>query len=74
MREEGEEEAMEIKIELFLDREAKNTIRYMEATNPPKFYQGVIYIQKSAFGRDQNYPREIEVTITPKVKLGVVRA
>jgi hypothetical protein len=69
-----EEETMEIKVELFLERETKNTIRYMEATNPPKLYQGVVYIQKSAFGRDQNYPREIEVTIAPKVKLGVVRA
>ena len=64
---------MEIKIELFLDRETKNTVRYMEATNPPKFYQGVVYIQKSAFGRDENYPREIEVTIASKVKLAAVK-
>ena len=64
---------MEIKIELFLDRETKNTIRYMEVTNPPKFYQGVVYIQKSAFGREQNYPRELEITINPKAKLAVIR-
>lgn len=64
---------MEIKINLFLDRETKNTIRYMEATNPPKFYQGIVYVQKSAFGRDENYPREIEVTIEAKAKLAAVK-
>ena len=64
---------MEIKIELFLDRETKNTVRYMEVTNPPKLYQGVVYIQKSAFGRDENYPREIEVTIAPRMKLAAVK-
>ena len=64
---------MDIKINLFLERETKNTIRYMEATNPPKFYQGIVYIQKSAFGRDENYPREIEVTISAKAKLAAVR-
>lgn len=64
---------MEIKINLFLEREAKNTVRYMEATNPPKFYQGVVYIQKSAFDRDENYPREIELTISTKAKLAAIK-
>jgi len=63
---------MEIKIQLFLERETKNTIRYMEATNPPKLYQGVIYIQKSALGRTDSYPREIEITIADKPKLRAV--
>ena len=64
---------MEIRIELFLDRETKNTVRYMEATNPPKLYQGVVYIQKSAFGRAENYPKEIELTIALKAKLAAVK-
>jgi hypothetical protein len=64
---------MEIKIQMILDREAKNTVRYMEATNPPKLYQGVVYIQKSAFGRGENYPRELELTIAAKAKLSAVR-
>lgn len=64
---------MEIRVELFLERETKNTIRYMEVTNPPKLYQGVVYIQKSAFGREQNYPHEIELTIASKAKLAAVK-
>jgi hypothetical protein len=64
---------MDIKIQLFLERETKNTIRYMEATNPPKLYQGVVYIQKSAFGREENFPREIEITIAEKSKLRAVK-
>ena len=60
---------MEIKVQLFLERETKNTIRYMEATNPPKFYQSVVYIEKSAFGDVTNYPRELEITIAaPKLR------
>ena len=64
---------MEIRIELVLDRETKNTVRYMERFNPPKLYQGVVYIQKSAFGRAENYPNEIELTIAPKAKLAAVK-
>ena len=57
---------MEIKVELLLDRETKNTVRYVETFHPPKLYQGVIYIRKEAFGRAENFPREIELTITPR--------
>lgn len=64
---------MEIKITLKFDREAKNTVRYMEATNPPKLYQGLVYIQKSVFGGD-SYPLELELTVaTPKAILAAVR-
>ena len=64
---------MEIKVTLKFDREAKNTVRYMEATNPPKLYQGFIYIQKSALGSSP-YPLELELTIaTPRAVLAAVR-
>lgn len=64
---------MEIKIELTFDREAKNTVRYLETTQPQRLYQGVVYIQKAALG-GRDYPRELEMTIAPKVKLSVVRS
>jgi len=64
---------MEIRTTLRLDREAKNTVRYVETTFPQCFYSGMIYIRKDALG-DQDYPPELEVTITPKAKLAVVRA
>ena len=63
---------MEIKVELILDREAKNTVRYLETTQPQRLYQGVIYIQKTALG-GRDYPRELEITINPKAKLAVIR-
>lgn len=63
---------MEIKIELTFDREAKNTVRYLETTQPNKLYQSMVYIQKSALG-GRDYPRELEITISPKAKLSVVR-
>lgn len=61
-----------IKVELVLDRAAKNTVRYLETTQPPRLYGGMVYIQKAALG-SAPYPRELELTITPaKPKLGIV--
>lgn len=62
---------MEIKITLMLDREAKNTVRYLETTQPTSLYSGMVYIQKSVLGSP--YPQELEMTIAPKAKLAVVK-
>lgn len=61
---------MEIRIELKLDREAKNTVRYVEAARPFKLFNGVVYIAKAELGDDP--PRELEMTVAPKVKLAAV--
>lgn len=52
---------MNMTIAFVIDRETKNTVRYIEDADPPKI--GTLYIQKLAFA-DSEYPREIIVTVT----------